>query len=59
MNEHKLKNNCVVATNDGVEAKCLCGWRSSGHFSGMGASAAFQGHLEDVERILAFDKQET
>ena len=53
MSDHRLVDNCVrlervdgVAT--GIAAECICGWKSVGHFSGMGASAAFQDHQESM-----------
>lgn len=50
--EHKLVDNTVKVIRDkngevrGITAQCSCGWVSAGHFSGMGASAAFQEHKE-------------
>jgi hypothetical protein len=46
--KHELVGNEVVATENGVTARCTCGWSSGYRFSGMVASALFRQHLEDV-----------
>jgi hypothetical protein len=45
---HDLVGNEVVATENGVVARCTCGWTSGLCFSGMVASALFREHLEEV-----------
>lgn len=46
---HELVGNAVVASADGVEATCSCGWKSGKRFSAMVASALFQEHLDRPE----------
>ena len=54
--KHKLVDNCVRVVRDkdgkaqGITARCECGWVSGGHFSGMGASAAFMDHQEQCDK---------
>lgn len=53
---HRLVDDCVRVVRDkdgkpqGITAECTCGWKSGGHFSGMGASAAFMDHQEQAEK---------
>jgi len=49
MTKHKLVDGCVKVEAGGIAARCTCGWSSLGHFTGMGASAAFQDHVEEEE----------
>lgn len=43
---HKLIDNTLVREAEGITARCKCGWVSRGHFSSLGASAAFTDHQE-------------
>ena len=49
MAEHKLVGGTLTRNEDGIVARCTCGW-SSAHFSSMAASAAFQDHQERNDR---------
>lgn len=47
MAEHKLiDDGTLVTTDQGISARCECGWSSGGHFSSLAASAAYQDHKE-------------
>ena len=49
MAEHKLVGGTLTRNEDGIVARCTCGWVST-HFSSMAASAAFQDHQECKDR---------
>lgn len=55
MTTHRLVGDCARVVRDqegkpkGVIVECICGWKSGGHFSGMGASAAFQDHKDNTK----------
>lgn len=46
--EHKLVDDTLIRTSDGITARCTCGWQSS-HFTRLSASSAFQDHKERHE----------
>lgn len=50
--QHSLAGNTVTneGGGQGITARCTCGWVSAGHFSSMGASAAFLNHQEGCGR---------
>jgi len=50
MTAHRLVLDTLVREENGIAARCECGWASVGHFSSMAASAAFQTHVEDMTR---------
>lgn len=52
MAEHKLINGTLVVTQDGVVAKCSCGWVSRPCFTSMTASCLFMDHQEGYEASL-------
>ena len=52
MSEHKLVNDTLAREREGIAARCKCGWVSCGHFSSMGASAAFLDHQETCAAAL-------
>jgi hypothetical protein len=45
---HRLVDDTLTREQDGILARCTCGWSSGGHFSSMAASAAFREHQEAV-----------
>jgi hypothetical protein len=47
MTEHRLKGYTLFGTPDGVEARCICGWKSGPRFTASVASALFQDHLDN------------
>jgi len=49
---HALLGDTLRVHADGVEAECLCGWRTGRRFSGMIASALFGEHLENVAKRI-------
>jgi hypothetical protein len=54
--KHRLVENTLHTTRDGIVAGCVCGWKSRPHFSSFSASIAFKDHAEngldtDEERI--------
>lgn len=44
--KHNLVADTLTREREGIAARCECGWKSGGHFSSLGASAAFQEHKE-------------
>lgn len=48
--KHQLVDKTLVTERGGITARCVCGWVSSGHFSSLGASAAFQDHKEQCSQ---------
>ncbi len=46
MAEHKLVDGALKRDEQGITARCECGWVSAGHFSSLAASAAMQEHRE-------------
>lgn len=40
---------------DGITARCTCGWVSRGHFTSLMASAAFREHQEQATRPQPVD----
>jgi hypothetical protein len=44
MSEHRLIDNTLIVIEGGVEARCICGWKSGPRFTSMVASALFQDH---------------
>jgi len=46
MTEHRLIDDTLTIEEDGVHARCICGWDSGGRFSSMVASVAFAEHCE-------------
>lgn len=46
MAEHKLVDDTLTREGNGITARCVCGWVSTGHFSSFAASAAFRDHQE-------------
>lgn len=43
---HGLVGGTLRREEDGITARCQCGWVSRGHFSSLAASAAFRDHQE-------------
>lgn len=46
---HQLKDGSLWRDEDGITARCTCGWVSRGHFSSAGASVAFREHQEQAQ----------
>lgn len=46
MDDHKLVDGTLKREDAGITARCECGWVSGGHFTSLGASAAFLDHQE-------------
>lgn len=44
--KHGLVDDALNRQRDGVYAKCVCGWVSGPHVSGIAASAAFREHID-------------
>lgn len=49
MSNHKLAGGTLTRDEDGITARCECGWVSGGHFTRLGASAMFQEHVEKAD----------
>lgn len=49
---HKLVDNTLIRSKEGIDAICTCGWSSRGHFTSLGASSAFQDHQEQVGKEI-------
>lgn len=45
--QHALVDDTLTVEAGGIEARCICGWVSSDHFSSMAASVAFQQHKDE------------
>lgn len=43
---HQLVNGELRREQDGITARCVCGWVSGGHFTSLAAAAAFRDHQE-------------
>lgn len=39
--KHRLVDGCLVATVNGISARCTCGWLSANYYSTLLASAAY------------------
>ena len=46
--QHRLQGGTLKRTDNGIVARCECGWVSC-HFTSLSASAAFQDHKENAE----------
>lgn len=44
---HELAGGALKRGEGGIDAVCICGWFSRGHFTAMAASVAFLTHKED------------
>jgi len=50
MTTHKLIDDTLITTKDGVVAKCICGYVSRPCFSSFIASLEFRNHCEFAEK---------
>ena len=52
MAEHRLEGGTLNADDDGVKARCTCGWSSGARFSSAAASVAFRDHQEEAAKVV-------
>ena len=43
---HRLVDNTLIRTQDGIVGRCECGWTTGPRFSSFSASALFQDHVD-------------
>jgi hypothetical protein len=48
--KHELVNGTLTREDDGIMARCTCGWSTRGRFSSFAASASFQEHQEQADK---------
>lgn len=44
--QHDLVDRTLIRADDGIVARCTCGWVSRGYFTILTASGAFRDHQE-------------
>jgi hypothetical protein len=47
--KHELIDGVLVGTDDGIVARCKCGWTSGPRFSSFVASVAFMEHEDEPD----------
>lgn len=47
---HNLQDGELKRDENGIVARCQCGWVSGGHFSSLAASAAHREHVENCQK---------